>query len=130
MQVYTLEEARRLLPQVAAVVKQLRDAFVELRALQASFAAEERSASGDGHLLADPWQSGGENRMEELNRLLRGAAARLERWGITLKDPEKGLVDFYSERNGDVVFLCWMLGEEEIRYWHTLADGFAGRQPL
>ncbi|MCC6382004.1 MAG: DUF2203 domain-containing protein [Dehalococcoidia bacterium] len=130
MQLYTLEEARRLLPQVAAVAGQLRDAFVELRALQASFAAEERSASGDGHLLADPWKGGGENRVESLNRLLRGAAARLERWGIELKDPEKGLLDFYSRREGEVVFLCWMLGEEDIRYWHTIAGGFAGRQPL
>jgi hypothetical protein len=28
------------------------------------------------------------------------------------------------------VFLCWKLGEDEIRYWHTLDGGFAGRQEL
>jgi hypothetical protein len=28
------------------------------------------------------------------------------------------------------VLLCWKLGEDEIRYWHTLEDGFAGRREL
>jgi len=28
------------------------------------------------------------------------------------------------------VLLCWKLGEDEIRYWHGLEDGFAGRRPL
>jgi hypothetical protein len=28
------------------------------------------------------------------------------------------------------VLLCWKLGEDRIRYWHTVEDGFAGRQPL
>ncbi len=131
MRLYTLEEARALLPQVSLVVQQLRDTFVELRALQASIATEQRGASADGNLTADPWAGeGGENHLEELNRRLRAAAARLDAWGIEVKDPEKGLIDFYSERDGAVVYLCWMLGETDIAYWHTLQGGFAGRPPL
>jgi hypothetical protein len=33
-------------------------------------------------------------------------------------------------REGRPVFLCWQLGEEDIRFWHELEGGFAGRQPL
>jgi len=40
------------------------------------------------------------------------------------------LIDFYGLRGGEPVFLCWKLGEERIRFWHTLEDGYAGRQPL
>jgi len=50
--------------------------------------------------------------------------------GCEIKDIEHGLVDFPSQRDGRVVFLCWKLGEDQIRFWHELTTGFAGRQPL
>jgi hypothetical protein len=28
------------------------------------------------------------------------------------------------------VLLCWHLGEEDVRYWHGVEEGFAGRKPL
>jgi hypothetical protein len=131
MRLYSEAEARAILPEVIPVVRRLRDAFVELRALQATIGAESRGATGDGHLLADPWaDDGGENRMERLNRDLRQAALQLDELGIELKDPEKGLIDFYSRRDSRVVYLCYMLGEDDIRFWHELTAGFAGRQPL
>jgi hypothetical protein len=46
------------------------------------------------------------------------------------KDLETGLVDFPHRRQGQVVNLCWKHGEKEIRYWHGLDEGFAGRKPL
>ena len=50
--------------------------------------------------------------------------------GVALKDIEQGLVDFPAERDGRIVFLCWKQGEDEIRFWHELDTGFAGRKPL
>ena len=130
MRQYTLEEARLLLPQVIPVVEALREAFIELRAVQASVASHARGASGDGQLMADPWSGKGENRIEELNALLLRAASRLDRWGIEVKDPEKGLIDFFHQRDGRTVYLCYLLGEEQLAYWHELTTGFAGRQPV
>ncbi|MGH2608470.1 MAG: DUF2203 domain-containing protein [Tepidiformaceae bacterium] len=131
MRLYTEPEARALLPEVVPVVERLRDAFVALRALQSSIEAEARGASGDGSLLANPWdQQARENRAESLNRQLREAAAVLSDHGIELKDPERGLIDFHSEREGKVVYLCYLLGEPDLLYWHDLDAGFAGRQPL
>jgi hypothetical protein len=26
--------------------------------------------------------------------------------------------------------LCWHVGEDEIRFWHGLEEGFAGRKPI
>ena len=130
MRTYTLAEARALLSRVIPVVEELRETFIALRALQASMAAQSRGASGDGNLLASPWDLGGEGRVEQLSRRLKGAAARIEAWGIEVKDPERGLIDFYSQRDGEVVYLCYLLGEPDIAYFHRLADGFAGRQPV
>jgi hypothetical protein len=133
VRIYTLAEAQALLPQVIPVVRQVRDAYIALRALRAQVAADQRRAWADGSGMADPWaegEGGGEDRMERLNAELRAGAAALERWGIELKDPERGLIDFYHERDGEIVYLCYLLGEPEIRYWHGLRAGFAGRQPL
>ena len=47
-----------------------------------------------------------------------------------VKDLDEGLVDFPAQRHGETVLLCWQLGEDEIRYWHTPQEGFAGRRPL
>jgi hypothetical protein len=130
MRVYTLEEARALLPRVVPVLQQLREVFKALRAMEAETSAAAGGASGNGHLGEDPWAEGGQNRIEELNRALRRLAAQLEAWGVELKDPEKGLIDFYTRRQGELVYLCFMLGEDDIAYWHSLQAGFAGRQPL
>jgi hypothetical protein len=130
MRLYTLEEARSLLPEVVPAVTRLRDAYVELRSARAAFAAETRGTSGDGQLLANPWGKGDENRLERMGDQLKTSAEELEAWGIEVKDPERGLIDFYSEREGRTVYLCYLLGERDIEYWHELGGGFGGRQAI
>lgn len=131
MRLYTEAEARALLPEVIPVLARLHTAFVGLRALRAAVSAQARGASGDGSLLADPWeQPGSENRAREMAAELQAAAAQLAAWGIGLKDPDRGLIDFYHKREGEVVFLCYLIGEPDIQYWHTLEGGFAGRERL
>ncbi len=55
---------------------------------------------------------------------------RLERWGVVVRDLESGLCDFRSSRGGRDVYLCWLVDEEDIRWWHEIDAGFAGRRPL
>jgi hypothetical protein len=50
--------------------------------------------------------------------------------GAEVKDLDEGLIDFPALRRGETVLLCWKLGEDRIRYWHTVEDGFAGRRLL
>ena len=50
--------------------------------------------------------------------------------GVQVKDPETGLCDFPSVREGRPVVLCWKLGEPEVEFWHELDAGLAGRVPL
>jgi len=130
VKLYTVAEARELLPRVIPVLESLREAYLGIRAMQAVVAGQSRGASGDGHLLANPWANDGENRMEDLDVQLRRAATQLDRWGIEIKDPDRGLIDFFHERDGRVVYLCYLRGEAELGFWHELGTGFAGRQPL
>ena len=54
----------------------------------------------------------------------------LEKAINNVKDVNRGLVDFPSIRNGEIVYLCWAHPEEKVSFWHRIEDGFAGRQPL
>ena len=41
-----------------------------------------------------------------------------------------GLLDFPCEVEGQIILLCWKLGEKSITHWHGLQEGFAGRKPI
>ena len=56
------------------------------------------------------------------------AVGALEEMGVTLKDAQVGLVDFLSYREGELVELCWRLGEESVSHWHRIGEGYAGRK--
>ena len=129
MRLFSVEEARALLPQVQAVLERLRDAFVALRGSRAQEAAQRRASMADGHPLPPPSPTSGEDR-EHHEATLRECVELLDGWGIQLKDPERGLIDFPHERDGVVVLLCYELSETELAFWHPIEAGYAGRQPI
>lgn len=65
-------------------------------------------------------------------RLVATAAAwSVAEEGIVLRDISRGLVDFTARTDdGRLYWLCWLVGEEEVGWWHWPQDGFAGRRPL
>ena len=56
--------------------------------------------------------------------------AELTDTGVIVRDLDAGLVDFPSLRDGEPVFVCWQLGEDDVAWRHGPEDGFAGRKPL
>ena len=68
--------------------------------------------------------------VERIARALAQTVDAIAEQGAEVKDLDEGLIDFPALRHGRTVLLCWRLGEDEIRYWHTLEDGFARRQEL
>ena len=55
---------------------------------------------------------------------------QLEELDVVVRDLERGLIDFPSMINGEEVYLCWLLDEPEVVYWHAPQSGFGGRRPL
>jgi hypothetical protein len=54
----------------------------------------------------------------------------VEQMGAVLKDARMGLVDFYGNVDGRLVWLCWRYGESEVAHYHALEDGFSARKPI
>ena len=56
--------------------------------------------------------------------------AELSDIGVQVMDAATGLLDFPGQLEGEPVLFCWRLGEERVEYFHTAAEGFAGRRPI
>src|SRR5260370_12631487 len=67
---------------------------------------------------------------EKAIQRVRDAMAEIDAIGVQVKDLEIGLLDFPCEVDGQVVLLCWKLGETAITHWHGVSEGFAGRKPV
>jgi hypothetical protein len=121
-----LDGIRETLPKLRAWVARLRKLHEELHRLAEFWGKEVEASDHPDHELKmrldEEWKA--------LTRRLEGDVAALQEEGIEVKDLESGLVDFYALVNGEVVFLCWLRGEEALAFYHTLDGGFRNRRPL
>ena len=131
LRTYTVEEANNELPRVRRIVAQIAELSALLPELedQARIAEYESKRPGANQDVRDRQQQArgavGGAEMELLK-----AVANLNGMGIQLKGPLEGLIDFPSYRDGELVELCWKLGEERVEHWHRIGEGFVGRKKL
>lgn len=128
---YDADEANRVLPEVRRLVQRVSDVSESLPELEdsvriARYRAQRPGAGPEERVDVDRREAA----FEGAQRDLATALIALEQMGVVVKDPRGGLVDFYSEREGELVELCWKLGEERVAYWHRVGEGFAGRKPI
>ncbi|HET7771495.1 MAG TPA: DUF2203 domain-containing protein [Chloroflexota bacterium] len=128
---FTLEEANALVPRVRELFESIHERMERLGELQQQleeFRTRKRQgehAGGEAKLV-----TGAMGTASRLSDEIRDLVVEIQATGCEVKDLGQGLIDFRTHREDRVVYLCWKLGEDEIRYWHELHTGFAGRQPL
>lgn len=130
MILFTLDEAHALLPQVRDELAAMQACKREIDVLRDDLAHAVARTSGNGHVGDEPDLAAKRRRAEALVEQINERLARINSWGVELKSLDDGLIDFPSDRDGRVVYLCWRMGEEGIAYWHEIDAGFPGRQPL
>jgi hypothetical protein len=113
---FTPDEAQLTLPLVKQIVKDILDTTKEIRLL-----AEDL----EGAIEDNP-------EIKKMVDNVNGFMRELEEIGCYYKDWNfsVGLVDFPAVINGEEVFLCWRSDEEDIRYYHDLEKGYAGRKNI
>jgi len=128
---FTLEEANALLPLLRGEVEQLQALKREFE-VQFSKLRRLKTVHGTGSVPVDredPFFEM-EARLEFLQIQARGIIRRIHETGVQLKDIDMGLVDFPAKLNGQEVFFCWRLGEDRIRHWHHVWEGYYYRKSL
>lgn len=118
--VFTVADANAELAELRERLPRLRDARSGLIASSERI-TEAVAADGGGVAGSDLFRH-----QETLKAEIEYLASR----GILLRDPDTGLIDFPAERDGEQVFLCWRLGEDDVAYYHGVHSGFSGRKPL
>jgi hypothetical protein len=67
----------------------------------------------------------------DIRVVLYGVTAMLAVDGIVLRDLDRGLIDFPAcADSGRDYWLCWVVGEPAVEWWHWPETGFAGRRPI
>jgi len=67
---------------------------------------------------------------EKAIQRVKDAMDEIDAMGVQVKDLDIGLLDFPCEVDGEIILLCWKLGESSIQDWHEVDAGFAGRQEI
>ena len=127
---FTPEEANAALAKVRPLVEQMVERRRELVAAQERQERVAARIGGNGGGIEPSELAAIE---EEVRAAADGIAEcidSIQQLGAQVKDLDAGLIDFPALRRGEEVLLCWHLGEDEVAFWHTLEDGFAGRKPL
>lgn len=119
---YSVEEANGLLPKLKPLLERIRATQEALAEDKTVAVVREKASHNGGGLPA--------RHLSELTRTLERAMRQLQEWGLVLRDPSIGLIDFYHQREGETVFLCWKLGEARVEWWHPVETGIAGREHL
>jgi hypothetical protein len=116
--VFTLAQARHL-------IATLRPRIDELIALRADLAELRTDLAAHG---ASPL--GGRPEVKGLEARIHGILEELNEHGIQVKGIAPVLLDFPGERDGLAVLWCWLEGDRDVRWFHRLDCGFAGRRPV
>ncbi len=129
--VYTVEEANRALPLVRSIVADIVRQVDAVEALRQRLSGVS-TVTRRNDPLPDPYAEEHGQMQFQLDAeetKLREYMVELEQLGVELKSAD-GLCDFPSQRDGRDVYLCWKLGEPEVRFWHDLNSDYSHRKPV
>jgi hypothetical protein len=128
--VFTPEEANAALAEVRPLAERMVEARRRLAAATSKLEQLRLAVAGNGGGLSAPEVEVLEEAAREQALEVAHCIEGIAKIGAQIKDLDAGLLDFPARLEGEDVLLCWHLGENEIRYWHGIDEGFAGRKPL
>jgi hypothetical protein len=119
---YKIDEARALIPLLKGKLIVIRNLALRLKATGYDiYKADYRPG----------FHPGTQKEFPQDYQKLRDLVTDIYNLGIEIKGIEQGLIDFPAVRhNGEEVFLCWKMDENDIEFWHRIDDGFLGRHHI
>jgi hypothetical protein len=128
---FSIADVEALIPALTRLMKRAMAANTQASEARERLQAEQQriALAGGGVLDRRAWRAE-QDRIERLTAEMQQTLGEIVELGGVPKDLGLGLVDFLHLRDGREVNLCWKYGEREIRHWHGLDEGYAGRKPL
>ncbi len=131
--IFTTDEAERMLPLVSRIADDIVLAYAEVNEALHAYQGEEARAKATPHAPTgerEPFLEKANLAVERALDRFQKLIEEIEALGGTLRDYERGSIDFYGEVDGEIVYLCWQRGEAHVGHFHKLDEGFSKRRPL
>jgi hypothetical protein len=131
MRTFTVREAQSMLP----ILESLLRKSIEAKALieqvdQESNELSERVFLNGGTLVNVRACIARKAQREKAIQIAKDTLSEINAIGVQVKDLDIGLLDFPCRMDGEIVLLCWRMGEPTISHWHGTEEGYAGRRPI
>src|SRR5580698_3073662 len=128
---FTLAEAQLLLPILESLLRSAISGKKIMEEVEAEqHAIQQRVFLNGGMFLDVVALARRKAERVKAEQRARDALAEIDSIGVQVKDIDTGLLDFPCLVDGQIILLCWRLGEKSITYWHGTNEGFAGRKPV
>jgi hypothetical protein len=128
---FTLDESQMLLPILESLLRQAINGKKLIEDVDNEFQETAHRVFLNGGMLLNVVHLA--QRKAERARAIRrvkDALAEIDSTGVQVKDIDIGLLDFPCRVEGEILLLCWKLGESTITHWHGTDEGFASRKPI
>ena len=128
---FTLEEAKSLLP----VLESLLRRAIAGKSTVETFEGEMQALTQRIFLNGGTWVDVVALARRKAERIraeqtAKDSLAEIDAIGVQVKDIDIGLLDFPCQVQGEVILLCWKMGEKDITHWHGTDEGFSARKPI
>jgi hypothetical protein len=128
---FSLEEAQTLLPVLESLLRNAINGKKLIEEVDGEFQATAHKVFlKGGTLLNIVHLARRKAQREKAVQRVKDAVAEIDATGVQVKDLDMGLLDFPCRVDGEIILLCWKLGEATISHWHSTEEGFAGRKPI
>jgi hypothetical protein len=131
MRTFTLREAQSMLPILESLLRKSIESKAVIEESDQEFSQlSERIFLNGGTLVDVPACIARKALREKAIQSATDTLSEINAIGVQVKDLDIGLLDFPCRVDGEIVLLCWKMGEPTISHWHGTEEGYAGRRPI
>jgi hypothetical protein len=131
MRTFTLREAQSMLPVLESLLRKSIESKALIEEIDEEFSTLSERIFLNGGMMVDVRACARRKaEREKAIQVAKDTLSEINAIGVQVKDLEIGLLDFPCRVNGEIVLLCWKMGEPTITHWHNTEEGYAGRRPI
>jgi hypothetical protein len=131
MRTFTLREAQSMLPILESLLRKSIESKTLIEEIDQEFIdLSERIFLNGGTLVDVRACAARKAQREKAIQVAKDTLSEINAIGVQVKDLDIGLLDFPCKVDGEIVLLCWRMGEPTISHWHATDEGYAGRRPI
>jgi hypothetical protein len=128
---FTVSEAQTLLPVLESLLRGAQRSALRVVELESEMQRLSQRIFFSGGMHVDVVAAA--RRRAEREKAVESAKetlAEIDSIGVQVQSLEEGVLDFPCQLGGELVLLCWKIGEPAIAHWHGTEDDADARKPL